>query len=82
MNQMKLRKQKPSFYCDQKYSCPTYQKAISSVHYRDFNAAGHDVCSLKFQGILLQREAFWIHKLKTESPKGLTEELIFNCFLI
>lgn len=45
---------------------------------RHFNTAGHDVCSLRFQGIeevrpvkrgrdrerrLLQREAFWIHTL-------------------
>ncbi len=63
---------------------------------RHFNSAGHDVCSLRFQGIeevkplkrggdrekaLLQREAFWIHTLQTEYPKGMNEELLLGCFL-
>lgn len=63
---------------------------------RHFNEAGHDVCTLRFQGIefvkcsrkggnrdqlLLQREAFWIHTLQTEFPKGLNEELLLGCFL-
>ena len=63
---------------------------------RHFNAAGHDVCSLRFQGIecvqplkrggnrnklLLQREAKWIHTLQTEHPKGMNEELLLGCFL-
>ncbi len=63
---------------------------------RHFNSAGHDVCSLRFQGIeevkplkrggdrekaLLQREAFWIHTLQTEYPKGMDEELLLGCFL-
>ena len=53
----------------------------------------HDICTLRFQGIevvnapkrggdrdrlLLQREAFWIHTLNTEYPKGLNEELLLN----
>lgn len=29
----------------------------------------------KVDGFLLQREAFWIRKLQSESPKGLNEEL-------
>ena len=52
--------------------------------------------TLKFQGIeivhplkgggdrdrrLLQREAHYIHLLQTESPRGLNEELLLNCFL-
>ena len=63
---------------------------------RHFNEAGHTVCDLRFQGIevvkpikrggnreklLLQREAYWIHYLKTEFPKGLNEELVLSCFL-
>ena len=63
---------------------------------RHFTAAGHGVCDLRFQGIefvepmrrggdrgrlLLQREAYWIHTLRTESPKGLNEELVLSCFL-
>ena len=63
---------------------------------RHFNAVGHKVCSLRFQGIeaiqplkrggdrdrfLLQREAWWIHTLQTEHPKGLNEELLLGCFL-
>ena len=63
---------------------------------RHFNEAGHDVCTLRFQGIelvrppkrggnrdqlLLQREAYWIHALQTEVPKGLNEELLLGCFL-
>ena len=63
---------------------------------RHFNAVGHDVCTLRFQGIevvnplkrggdrdkvLLQREAYWIHTLQTEHPKGLNEELLLGCFL-
>lgn len=31
--------------------------------------------------LLLQREAFWIHTLQTEFPKGLNEELLLGCFL-
>ena len=71
-------------------------KDMKSPVARHFNSAGHDVCTLKFQGIefvpppkrggnrdkiLLQREARWIHLLQTESPKGLNEELILSCFL-
>ena len=63
---------------------------------RHFNNIKHDICTLRFQGIevvnpmkrggdrdrlLLQREAFWIHNLNTEFPKGLNEELLLNCFL-
>ena len=63
---------------------------------RHFNAVGHKVCSLRFQGIevvqplkrggdrekrLLQREAWYIHFLQTEQPKGLNEELLLGCFL-
>ena len=63
---------------------------------RHFNSIGHDICTMRFQGIesvnplkrggdrdrlLLQREAFWIHSLNTEYPKGLNEELMLNCFL-
>ena len=63
---------------------------------RHFVEAGHKVCSLRFQGIekvdlprrggdrdklLLQREAYWIHTLKTEFPNGLNEELLLGCFL-
>ena len=63
---------------------------------RHFNVAGHEVCSLRFQGIevvsplkrggdrdraLLQRESYWIHSLHTEYPRGLNEELLLGCFL-
>ena len=63
---------------------------------RHFMEAGHDICTLRFQGIesivasrrggdrdrlLLQREAFWIHELATEYPLGLNEELLLGCFL-
>ena len=63
---------------------------------RHFNTVGHEVCTLRFQGIevvnplkrggdrdkvLLQREAYWIHTLQTEHPKGLNEELLLGCFL-
>ena len=63
---------------------------------RHFNAAGHGVCDLRFQGIelvkpmrrggdrgrlLLQREAYWQFLLNTESPKGLNESLSLSCFL-
>ena len=63
---------------------------------RHFTTAGHTVCDLKFQGIehvkpinrggnrdklLLQREAFYIHYLQTEFPRGLNEELSLSCFL-
>ena len=62
---------------------------------RHFNAVGHKICDLRFQGIelvkplkrggdreklLLQREAWWIHNLQTEHPKGLNEELLLGCF--
>ena len=71
-------------------------KDIKSPIARHFNSIGHDICTLKFQGIelvnllrrggdrdklLLKREAFWIHKLNTVYPKGLNEELVLNCFL-
>ena len=63
---------------------------------RHFNSVGHSVSSLRFQGIevvnplkrggdrdraLLQKEAYWIHTLQTEHPKGLNEELLLGCFL-
>ena len=63
---------------------------------RHFNSIGHEICTLRFQGIeyieplkrggdrdrlLLQREAFLIHTLNTVFPKGLNEELMLNCFL-
>ena len=32
--------------------------------------------------LLLQREAFWIHFLNTEFPKGLNEELMLNSFFL
>ena len=63
---------------------------------RHFNAVGHDVCTLRFQGLevvnpskrggdrgksLLKREAYWIHTLQTECPRGLNEELLLSCFL-
>lgn len=62
---------------------------------RHFNSTGHDVCSLRFQGmkevkllkragnrekVLLQREVYWIHTLQTEYPKGMNEELLLGCF--
>ena len=71
-------------------------KDVKSPVARHFNAVGHEVCSLRFQGIeaiqplkrggdrnkfLLQREAWWIHNLQTEHPKGLNEELLLGCFL-
>lgn len=69
---------------------------VKSSVARHFNEFGHDMCSLRFQGIefvsplkrggdrdkvILQREAFWIHTLQTEHPKGLNEELLLGCFL-
>ena len=69
---------------------------VKSSVARHFNAVGHPVSSLRFQGLevvnplkrggdrdraLLQREAFWIHTLQTEHPKGLNEELLLGCFL-
>ena len=63
---------------------------------RHFNEKGHTVCSLRFQGIevvsplrrggdrenkLLRREAWWIHQLGTEFPRGMNEELLLGCFL-
>lgn len=32
----------------------------------------------KVDGFLLRREAFWIRKVQSESPKGLDEDLILN----
>ena len=76
-------------------SCIRNNDEKSSVA-RHFNAVGHTVSSLRFQGIevvnplkrggdrdraLLQREAYWIHTLQTEHPKGLNEELLLGCFL-
>ena len=69
---------------------------IKSSVARHFNESGHDVCTLKFQGIeavkalkrvgdreryLLQWEAYWIFMLQTVHPNGLNEELVLNCFL-
>lgn len=34
-----------------------------------------------FQKLLLQRETSWIHTLRTMTPNGLNEQLLFNCFL-
>ena len=63
---------------------------------RHFNLVGHNVSTLRFQGIqvipplrrggdrekkLLQQECFWIHNLQTEAPKGLNEEMLLSCFL-
>ena len=63
---------------------------------RHFNEKGHKVCSLRFQGIemvaplrrggdrdnlLLRKEAWHIHHLETEHPKGLNEELLLGCYL-
>lgn len=60
------------------------------------NAAGHDVCQqipglrklyshqreeVIEEQLLLQREAYYIHALQTESPRGLYEELLLVCFL-
>lgn len=33
------------------------------------------------QKVLLQRETYWIHTLRTMTPKGLNDQLFFNCFL-
>lgn len=69
---------------------------IKSPVARHFSESGHDVCTLKFQGIeavrsftrggdreryLLQREAYWIYTLQTVFPNGLNEELALSCFL-
>lgn len=69
---------------------------IKSPVARHFNECGHDVCTLRFQGIelvkplkrggdrerlLLQREAYWIFTLQTVQPNGLNEELTLTSFL-
>ena len=69
---------------------------VKSPVARHFNEKGHKICSLRFQGLevvaplkrggdrekmLLQREAWWIHFLQTEYPKGMNEELLLGCFL-
>ncbi|KAL2095452.1 hypothetical protein ACEWY4_010171 [Coilia grayii] len=72
------------------------RKCETSPVARHFNIMGHDICSLRFQGLelvnqhrrggdrertLLQREAFWIFTLQTVHPSGLNEELELNSFL-
>lgn len=54
---------------------------------RHFNTVGNDMCSLRFWSIennlerevVIEIEAFWIHTLQTEYPRGLNEELLLGC---
>ena len=68
-------------------------KDVKSPVARHFNAVGHEVCALRFQGIgaiqplkrggdrnkfLLQREAWWILNLQMEHPKVIVRMLFMN----
>ena len=61
-----------------------------------FMAAGHNVATLRYQGIelvkcprrggdlnklLLMRESYWIYRLGTRSPQGMNEDFYISHFL-